>query len=148
MTTPTVVSPPAVFLLASIREVLELAGVKEAIDDGTLCPKLLEISPQEIEIENKNGKKSRIPLEAPDGYPEFDMTMRKALNSKICPIVSVAGPRFNHAMCAYELSREKIGRTMVSKHSLTYMHSLLYCISYTCYIIYSIESIFNLIFSV
>ena len=63
MTTQTAISPAGIFLLASIREIFELAGVAEAIESGELHPKLLEFSPQEykepvpISLLNKNGYK-------------------------------------------------------------------------------------------
>ena len=100
MTNGTAISPPGVFLLASIREIFELAGVAGAIDSGLLKPKLLEFSPQEYKEKNKS-----VPLSPPDGHPGFDMSLRKALANHMCPSMSVAaqnGVR-SHAMCAYKI---------------------------------------------
>ena len=115
MTTQTAISPAGIFLLASIREILELAGVADAIESGELCPKLLEFSPQEyrepvpISLLNKDGYKS-VPLVPADDHPGFDMSIRKALNEHMCPIVSVTANNGvgNHAMCAYKLAHELI----------------------------------------
>ena len=51
---------------------------------------------------NKSGFKS-VPLKAADGYPAFDMSIRDALKSQICPIVTVTSNNGVglHAMCAH-----------------------------------------------
>jgi len=54
MTTPTPMSPPGISLLGSVREIFELAGVIKQLDSGDLRPKLLDISPHEEYIVDKD----------------------------------------------------------------------------------------------
>jgi len=116
MTTRTAISPAGIFLLASIREIFELAGVADAIESGELYPKLLEFSPQEYKesvprsLLHRDGYKS-VPLLPADDHPGFDMSIRKALSEHMCPIVSVTVNNGvgSHAMCAFELVDELIG---------------------------------------
>ena len=103
MTTPTILSPPGIFLLASLTEILELAGVKDAIESGQLEPKLLNICPGKVIYES--GKKENI--ESWNGL-KFDLNIKNALKNKMCPIVGVSGLEGGfHAMCAFVLTEYK-----------------------------------------
>ena len=110
MTHPTAVCPPGMVLLGSVREVFELAGVIEAADNGDMNFKMLDMSPQEKQVNvpdklcNKKTTKN-VPIPAADGYPEYDMGIRKALKKNMYPVVTVSAKNEvgNHAMCAYRV---------------------------------------------
>ena len=89
MVTQTTLSQPGIFLLASISEILELAGLKQAIGNGKLKPKLIDISPGE-QIYRFRKQNEIIKIER-SGGKAYDMEMRDALNKKFCPLVTVSG---------------------------------------------------------
>ena len=110
MTTRTTLSQPGIFLLASISEILELAGLKKAMANGQLKPKLIDISPGE-RIYRFRKQNEIVKIERNSGKP-YDMDMRDALNKKFCPLVTVSGLDGGlstsqvslHAMCAFGLT--------------------------------------------
>ena len=110
MTHPTAVCPPGMLLLGSVREVFELAGVIEAADNGDIDFKMLNMSPYEKQVNvtnklcNKKTKKN-VPITAADGFPEYDMGIRKALKKNMYPVVTVSTENDvgSHAMCAYKV---------------------------------------------
>ena len=112
MTHPTAVCPPGMVLLGSVREVFELAGVIEAADNGDMNFKMLDMSPQEKQVNVTNelcNKKTtkNVPIPAEDGYPDYDMGIRKALKKNMYPVVTVpTGNKGNHAMCAFKFDDE------------------------------------------
>ena len=89
MTIQTTLSQPGLFLLASISEILELAGLKEAIGNGKLKPKIIDICPGE-QIYRFRKQNEITKIERNSGKP-YDMDMRDALNKKFCPLVTVSG---------------------------------------------------------
>ena len=110
MTHPTAVCPPGMVLLGSVREVFELAGVIEAADNGDINFKMLDMSPQEKQVTVTNGlcnKKTtkNVPIPAENGYPEYDIGIRKALKKNMYPVVTVSAENGvgSHAMCAYRV---------------------------------------------
>ena len=112
MTTETTLSQPGLFLLASLSEIIELAGIKEAIHVGKLKPKLIDISPGEIIMRfRKQNDISKIERSFGKSY---DMDMRDALKKKFCPLVTVSGldgglSKSNvssHAMVAFALTSD------------------------------------------
>ena len=110
MTTQTTLSQPGIFLLASILEILELAGLKKAIANGHLKPKLIDVSPGEMIMRFRNQNEIS-KIERNSGIP-YDMDMRDALNKKFCPLITVSGLDGGlsksqvslHAMVAFELT--------------------------------------------
>ena len=108
MTYPTALCPPGMVLLGSVREVLELAGVIDAADNGDINFKMLNMSPQEKQVNVTNGlcnKKTtkNVPISAENGYPDYDMGIREALKKNMYPVVTGQG---NHAMCAFKFDDE------------------------------------------
>ena len=110
MTHPTAVCSPGMVLLGSVREVFELAGVIDAADNGDINFKMLDMSPQEKQVTVTNGlcnekTKKNVPIPAENGYPEYDMGIRKALKKNMYPVVTVSAKNEvgNHAMCAYKV---------------------------------------------
>ena len=89
MANRTTLSQPGIFLLASISEILELAGLKEGIGNGQLKPKIIDISPGE-RIYRFQKQNEITKIERNNGVP-YDMDMRDALNKKFCPLVTVSG---------------------------------------------------------
>ena len=112
MTTQTTLSQPGIFLLASISEILELAGLKQAIASGQLKPKLIDISPGE-RIYRFRKQNEITKIERNNGVP-YDMDMRDALNKKFCPLITVSGLDGGlsksqvslHAMVAFGLTQD------------------------------------------
>ena len=89
MVTRTTLSQPGIFLLASISEILELAGLKKAIGSGQLKPKLIDICPGE-EIYRFRKQNEIVKIKRNNGIP-YDMDMRDALNKRFCPLITVSG---------------------------------------------------------
>ena len=109
LTTQTALSPPGIFLLSSITEILEMAGVKAAIESGQLKAELFNICPgfSGFHDEEKD-EMIYTRLERADGLP-YDMNIEDALKKKMIPVVNVSGlgdgssKVTTHAMAAYGL---------------------------------------------
>ena len=112
MCTPTTLSQPGIFLLASISEIIELAGVKEGIEKGDFYPKLIDICPGEL-IMRFRKQNEIVKIERSNGVP-YDMNMRAALEKKLCPLITVSGLDgglstsgvSTHAMVAFALTSD------------------------------------------
>ena len=123
MTNQTTLSQPGIFLLASISEILELAGLKQAIASGQLKPKLIDISPGE-RIYRFRKQNEITKIERSNGVP-YDMDMRDALNKKFCPLITVSGLDGGlstsqvslHAMVAFGLTPGDQEKYLIYKHS-------------------------------
>ena len=109
LTNPTTLSPPGIFLLSSITEILEIAGVKDGIESDELSVKLLDICPGFYEKEETKNRKIYKRLKKANGLP-FDINIEDALKKKMTPIVNVKGLDdgstgvATHAMVAYLLT--------------------------------------------